>query len=196
MKKSLKPLLVLSGLLFSFVLIFFVLEVLYFRSVYLNFPQTAPPAQMVLVYSGGENRTSVVRQWDKAAPPPVFLFSGWDYKKADLKKATGLVDDRLWVEDKSRTTDQNARYCVPLILQSGDKDLVLALPWYHLPRALFLTRFYLKGMDVMVTPYAGGPLPDHWWSSPYFRLELFKFWGSLLRILLADIGVENWPPHF
>lgn len=164
----------------------------YFTSVLTTLPKEAPAAQMVLVYSGGDDRVSVAGHW--ADPKTLFLFSGWDYNRGSLGKRLGL-GSRMLVEDKARTTDQNARYSAPLIRAAGVQDIVLALPWYHLPRALFLTRLYLRGTGVTVTPYASTPLPSGWALRPQFWEELFKFWGSLGRVGLASLGWETGPSH-
>ena len=95
----------------------------------------------MLVYSGGDDRTSFASRWKET--PSLFLFSGWDYQRAQLLKSLGLPGGKLLVEDKARTTDQNARFCAPVIRSLGVKRVTLALPWYHLPRALFLTRLSL-----------------------------------------------------
>jgi len=150
------------------------------------------PADLVLVYSGPENRTRLVPEWNRKDPAARFLFSGQDYSRQRLETALHL-GDRMTVEDRARTTDQNARYTAPLVRKAGAKRVTLALPWYHLPRALFLTRLYLMGSGVTVTPYATLAAPDHWWLNRNFYAELLKFWGSLARIGLSWFGVENWP---
>lgn len=150
-----------------------------------------PACDLVLIYSGNEDRTEIFREW--TGPRPLFLFSGEDYKSWKLKRERESGKP-FQLENRARTTDQNARYCAPMILKAGAKRVVLALPWYHLPRALFLTRYYLRGNNITVTPYATLPLPAGWFLRPHFWEEMVKFWGSLARIALSWVGVENWPP--
>ncbi len=150
-----------------------------------------PACDLVLIYSGNEDRTEFFREW--TGPRPIFLFSGEDYNSWKLKREVESGKPFL-LENRARTTDQNARYCAPMILRTGAKRVVLALPWYHLPRALFLTRYYLLGRGISVTPYATTPLPSGWFFRPFFWEEMVKFWGSLGRIALSWVGVENWPP--
>lgn len=164
----------------------------YYASVLTGLKSEPPPTDLVMVYSGGDDRLSIAKHWGD--PKTLFLFSGWDYNREGLEKSLGL-GDRMLVEDKARTTDQNARYCAPLIRAAGVHSVVLALPWYHLPRALFLTDYYLKGSGVTVLPYATVPLPSGWVLRPQFWEELFKFWGSLGRVGLASLGWETGPSH-
>ena len=178
--------------LFGFVLLFSLVlpETAYYITVCKNLSASPPSADMVLVYSGGDDRILFAEHWEDAKT--LFLFSGWDYTRERLEKRLEL-GNRMMVEGKARTTDQNARYCAPLVRQAGVHNIVLALPWYHLPRALFLTRYYLMGSGITVTPYATTPLPPGWFLKPHFWEELAKFWGSLFRIGLSWVGIENWP---
>jgi len=180
----------ISVSIFPFLLL---VQFLYYTLEYITPFDVIPEEKLVLVYSGGENRVTGALQVFGDRGLPQFLFSGWDYAKPYLLKATGLNEDRILLEGHAMTTDQNARYSKPLIITTGAKHVVLALPWYHMPRALFLTRFYLLGTGIKVVPYAPFPTPERWWTRREFRLEFVKFWGSLGRIVLAIFGIENWP---
>lgn len=102
---------------------------------------------------------------------------------ADLKKIT--------VDPTAQTTDQNARRAVAFIKRGGYKRVALMVGWFHLPRALFLTRLYLLGSGVTVIPCAKSPLPTYWWKDWLLHREIFKFWGSLGRVALAACGWET-----
>ena len=122
----------------------------------------------------------------------------------------------VYVDTFSRTTDANARQAARFIKRGGYKKVVLDVAWFHLPRALFLTRLYLLGSGVEVIPCAktlppglstiGPGTPNAsasagglstgaaiWWKSRLFHVELFKFWGSLGRVALAAVGLETGP---
>jgi hypothetical protein len=171
------------------------LEVFYFTWVYETLSSKPPEAQLMAVYSGTENREGWTKEWGQSRPSVLFLFSGYDYTENRLESLTGLPISRIILENRARTTDQNACYSAPLIKKTGVKEMVLALPWYHLPRALFLTRYYLLGSGITLKPFATVPLSPDWFFNRWFWEELFKFWGSLGRIGLSWFGIENWPPH-
>lgn len=168
-------------------------EGVYFACIYYSLPKTTPSAELVLVYGGDWKRANFIAGWDGPGPPPIFLISGWNFF---IPNPSILMGKRVQMENQSKTTDQNARYCAPLIIAAGVKKVVLALPWYHLPRALLLTRYYLRGSGVTVEPYATSPLPENWIFNFWFQQEYLKFWGSWIRVGLSWIGIEDWPPHF
>ena len=93
----------------------------------------------------------------------------------------------------SATTDQNARRAANFIIAGGYKVIVLDVDWFHVPRALFLTRLYLLGSGVKVIPCSKTGLPTHWWTKRLFLNELYKFWGSMGRVVLAFFGKETGP---
>ena len=70
---------------------------------------------------------------------------------------------------------------------------LLVTSWYHLPRAYFLTRLYSFGAGIAWDYVGAEPNPPGWWKRPEFRSELVRFWGSIGRVCLAMVGVNNWP---
>ncbi len=89
------------------------------------------------------------------------------------------------------TTDQNARHAAAYLRSKGLHHVELVTSWFHMPRALFLTRIYLWGTGVEVDPLWAEPIPEHWWKAGRFWLEGLKFWGSLMRVVLAEFGWET-----
>ena len=39
--------------------------------------------------------------------------------------------------------------------------------------------------------FSSETVPAGWWSTPAFRSELLKFWGSLGRVVLAFFGISG-----
>ncbi len=182
-------------------LAFFFLTVLlvqwgYFVSVYSSVVQNSSSVELMVVYSG---YTTLFQVWDKANEfkPAKLLISGvdWPMNEITATRPKEWISPKLLVEGRARTTDQNARYSAPLIRTSGVNSIVLLRPWFHLPRALFLTRLYLRGSGIQVTPVFLGGLPADWWLRKEFWFEMIKFWGSLFRVGLAGLGIEEWPQH-
>ncbi len=171
---------------------FFLVEAIYFFIVFNTKYDMPIHMDLVLVYSGYDDRVGFVHNWSEENKSVQFLFSGYPFSREELEKHLSL-GERMLVEERANTTDQNARYSSPLIKKTGVKNVVLALPWYHLPRALILTRFYLWGSGVSVQPYATTPIPEGWWLNSLFWREIVKFWGSWGRVFLSGFGVENWP---
>jgi hypothetical protein len=101
------------------------------------------------------------------------------------------------LDPNATTTDQNARRAAAFIQQGGYHKVVLDVDWFHVPRALFLTRLYLMGSRVEVMACDKTTLPPQWWNQRWFHIELYKFWGSIVRVILAFLGWETGPsgPH-
>ncbi|HVZ80658.1 MAG TPA: YdcF family protein [bacterium] len=150
--------------------------------------------EAVLVYTGEPERVGVGFRHATMDEATLLVTSGWDLDEARLRKTVPKrAGFRILTETKARTTDQNARYLKPMLKEAGVKTAELVLPWYHLPRAYFLTRLYFLGTGIQVIPVADPPAPPGWWRHSVIWVEYVKLWGSLARVGLACLGIENWP---
>ncbi len=95
----------------------------------------------------------------------------------------------------ARTTDQNARNSAAFIRKGGYKRVALVCSWDHGPRALFLARLYLLGSGVQINLYPDEPVPNRYWMTRDFWIQMFRFWGSLGRVGLHLFGIDDWPMH-
>ena len=147
---------------------------------------------LVLYYTG---TTNIHRAMDMALAGPAPLFISGAVSQQDLWEIQKRMQN-LPISDDPRalTTDQNARDSAPYIRQKGYRRVLLVCSWDHLPRALFLTRFYLMCSGVSIVPYSSRPVPHGWWHTRRAWIQLFKFWGSLGRIALHEVGIDSWPP--
>jgi uncharacterized SAM-binding protein YcdF (DUF218 family) len=181
-----------SAMIPVLVLVIFLAEVFYYDQVYSRTSAQFPEGYDLVLLYGGSGRVDHAMDLAEKARTPLYI-SGDDYETREalevMPKGFPIVSD-----PRANTTDQNARYSIPYILQKGYRRVVLVTPWMHLPRALFLTRFYLIGSDVSIIPYADEPAPRNWWDYKEAWVQLFKFWGSLGRIILHWVGINNWPP--
>ena len=143
-------------------------------------------ADLVLVYSGAEGRAAAGLEWSGKLGSKDFLYSGWDLSDPghEFARMGHPKNLRILLEGKAHTTDQNARYCAPILQSTGARTVALVLPWYHLPRSYCLTLFYLRGTGIRGIPVSSPPFPRSWWMSPVIFTEFIKFWGSWGRILL------------
>jgi len=111
-----------------------------------------------------------------------------------IKRSGGLNGATLFVDETyATTTDGNARYAAPLLRDLGVQDVLLVSDWYHLPRSRFLLRSYLGGDKIKIHTYPAHSIPERPWSYPQMQMELFKMWGSVLRVALQWVGIEDWP---
>jgi uncharacterized SAM-binding protein YcdF (DUF218 family) len=114
----------------------------------------------------------------------------------DILKKMGPSRVPITVDPLAMTTDQNARNAVQFIHKGGYRKVLLVTSWFHMPRALFLTRFYLPEAGVIIEPYCSDPIPGDWWIEPDFWGEMIRFWGSIGRVALASVGFEKAWFHF
>ncbi len=179
------------GIILFLVFAVFLVEALYYFRVYSEIVARPEKGYDLVLFYGGAG--SVDQAVKLAMEGPTALFISGDESEA-REALREVPKDLLVVSDpRALTTDQNARYSAPFIRQKGCRRVLLVTGWDHLPRALFLTRFYLMGSGVTVIPCANSPAPKDWWRYPETRVQLFKFWGSLGRIILHEIGINDWP---
>jgi uncharacterized SAM-binding protein YcdF (DUF218 family) len=122
-----------------------------------------------IVYSGGSDS----------------LFGRPSSEAAEAKKllvALGVDSDRIVLEDRSRNTDENARFTRDLVAPRPAEVWLLVTSAYHMPRAMGL--FRRAGFDVAAYPvdyHSEGDASD-------WRLSAEATRG----LLLFDIAVHEW----
>jgi len=173
-------------------LFLFGLQLAYFVPLYKNLnTQLAQDFDLVLTYSDNSNMEPAL-DLARAHHKPLYVSQAhWEVNPFKTHPQTELTE--VHIDPVSETTDQNARHAAAFIRQGVYKRVVLDVGWFHVPRALFLTRLYLLGSGVEVIPCAKTPLPLHWWANRLFHQELYKFWGSIGRVILAFFGWETGP---
>ncbi len=94
----------------------------------------------------------------------------------------------LIVEEKARTTFENALYVKGIVNVNGFKSIILVTSFYHMPRSYFLLRTMLLGSDVKIIPIlvpTGKTNEYNWFQESRGRKlianELIKCWGSLVE---------------
>lgn len=99
----------------------------------------------------------------RATGLPLLVSGGTVYGKrvpeAELMQQTLARDFQVsatWVEDRSRTTAENAAYSSAVLKAAGKKRILLVTQAWHMPRALWAFRH--AGLDTIMAPtgFAGG----------------------------------------
>lgn len=77
----------------------------------------------------------------------------------------GVMEDLFyieaqWLEDKSRNTEENARYSSKLLQDQGITSVILVTHYWHMPRAY--ARFEKYGMRVTAAPMGRGVTKAGW----------------------------------
>ncbi len=190
-------------------------QFIYYWAVYAGKPGPERP-ELVLVYGGttqsDRRGIALARQYQSTA-----YFSEMVQDVRPLLNPEADKNISITIESHARTTDQNARLAAPFIRQRGFNRIALVTTWQHEPRSLLLTRLYLflsgfhltgaypdqpqnrhgapRKASFQVVSCPNEPAPSCFWMEREFWVEYAKLWGSLLRVGLHVIGVDNWPAH-
>lgn len=158
------------------------MEVVWFVLV-LNRPVPPLHAGLLAVY-GGKQSDRDVAGWalEKKGDFDYLAFSDagivfvtdWNRQFGPPKRA------KILLEPDARTTAQNARFVARLIRDHDIKSVMVLTSWWHLPRALFLTKLALMGQGVRVDGIAVGSPVEQEWKEAELWMELLRFWGSLV----------------
>jgi uncharacterized SAM-binding protein YcdF (DUF218 family) len=149
-------------------------------------------ADAVVVFTGDVDRIRTAVRLTRESSAKYLLVSRDQRRLVEgiVKREGGLNGATLFVDDSyAWTTDGNARYAAPLLRDLSVQEALLVTDWYHLPRSLFLLKWYLGFSPVNVRPYPAQGISDRPWEEPQLQAEFFKFWGSLLRLGLYEVGV-------
>ncbi len=164
----------------------FVLEAAWFARV-LATPAPPPRADLLAVYGGDYQRYASGWTLERAGTFRYLVFSDASPGfVAEMERHFGRPRRAtLLLEPNARNTSQNARYVARLAEAHGCRSLMVLTSWWHLPRALFLTRLALlgRGIRVLGWPLASASAPDDRPASvlgdPRVWEEGLRLWGSL-----------------
>ena len=153
---------------------------------------------MIVAFEGSYSRVRMAyRLADQAYAPTLVIspasasrLSQYDHSYRPTRRFNKII------EDKARTTFENALYTRKIIKQNGFKTVNLVTSWNHMPRAYLLLKLLLAGSGTRVKPnsVATGKLDqENWfrtiigWKMIYN--EILKTWGSLFE--MAQYGLDG-----
>jgi len=153
------------------------------------------PPEAVVVYTGSGERIPAGLRLAQTTQAPYFFASRIDptAMDAEAKQAKGLVA-KIEVDGLAETTDGNARAAAGFLKSHGIRRAVLVTSWYHMPRALLLTRLYLSGSKADVRGWHASPSPKRFYLTKVFWREYFNMWGSLYRVIVHELRKRRAAP--
>jgi len=165
----------------AFVVVLLLLQWAWFAWI-LNRPMPPLQADMLAVYGGLPERYRAGWNLEKAGNFTYLVFSDASAQSvADMRLHFGPARHaEVLLEPLARTTAENARYVARLILEHHCRTVLVVTSWWHLPRALFLTRLALLGSGVFIEGVAADEKPERAGRNEQLWLEAARFWGSLL----------------
>ena len=168
-------------------LLLLVLAALLFPGPFLTVDSGPVKADVLVLLGGGSHE-----RWERAAElfkehaAPRILVSGYGDCEINrhLLLAAGVPANVIEVENKSKTTRENAQFTIQLLRERKLKRVILVTSWYHSRRALGCFRHYAPEIKFYSRPsYFASARAD--WSHNRIgnrvRLEYVKLLGYWIR---------------
>lgn len=176
-------------------------QTLCFAYVLTRSPELAP-ADVIVVFEGQVGRTQTAYALaDQGYAPNVIISpaSKQRLKRFDRRFKPKRTFNRI-IEDKARTTFENALLTGKLIERNQFGSVILVTQWSHMPRSYLLLKTMLLGANTRIEPC---PVPtgklkqENWyhhtvgWKMVYN--EMVEIWGSLIEHIRYKITGELPP---
>jgi uncharacterized SAM-binding protein YcdF (DUF218 family) len=140
--------------------------------------ETRPPASAIVITCGSKGRLNLAATLFREGWAPCIVLTGgkigWiqsfegtesSNQALILEKDWGIPADKIIVEEKARSTHDNARNLVPVFASHGlRREIILVTSAYHLPRAV--QTFRKQGFTVH-------PAPTDFQVGPKFDAKLY-----------------------
>ncbi len=174
------------------------LEVGYFAWV-LAGDKALQKADLIVAFEGGYDRVRTAYSLVDQSYAPNLLISPAAEKKLQAyeKRYNPSQPFVRVVEDKARTTLQNAVYTKRMLEDNHFRSAILVTSWDHVPRSYFLLRAMTLGSEVKIQPHpvaTGSVDQTNWyrhrtgWKMVYN--EMVEFWGSLIELARYKVSGE------
>lgn len=145
----------------------------------------AEKEDVIVVFASSPKRIEAGYQLAQAGYAPVLVVSpaGRDKMAAYDRKYDLPAGVTKIIEDRARTTFENAFYTRKIVTDHGFNTLILVTSTYHLPRSALLLRIFLWGTGVKIQLY-GAPAKN---LPKQFYNEMVKLWFSVGEMVLWQL---------
>lgn len=158
---------------------------------------TPEKAEVVVVFNGSTKRVEAGYKLANSGYAPFLVISPARKEKLKIynrKYALPPVVKHI-IEDKARTTFENALYIRRIIEEHHFDSVILVTSFYHLPRSYLLLRAVLIGSNVKVQTLGvsiGELDGENWLNSAKGRKmiynEMVKSWASIVELLSYKVN--------
>ena len=109
---------------------------------------------IVVLGGGSHDRPGRAAELFKEQAAPRVIVSGYGDSEIDrrLLVEAGVPSRAIVVEDRSRTTRENARFTIPLLRELKARRVIIVTSWYHSRRALACFRHYAPEIQFYSRP--------------------------------------------
>ncbi len=154
--------------------------------------QTCEKADLIIILAGdrGERLDHGFALYRRKVAPKILMSGGtavgsanWADIMKDQAIRNGIPAEDVWTQDRSRSTDEDAKYCVEFLSAHPEiRTVCLVTSNYHSRRSLWLFKDALGKRplvlisDPAVPDWQGQP----WWNSDQGRLTIFTEYAKSL----------------
>ncbi len=171
---------------------------------YLYYKDELKPADVIVVLAGEE--TERVEHGAKlfkegwARKDRIILAGGplvWRYTWASLMKEhamyLGVPKNAILLEDKSRTTEEDARFTKEIMNKHGYKSCILVTSPYHSRRATKIFRRIMgDGIKIISSPSDESWFKfDEWWKRKRDRAQVLNEYSKFMWLLIFNLKEES-----
>jgi uncharacterized SAM-binding protein YcdF (DUF218 family) len=146
-------------------------------------PDSQAAIDGIIVLAGHGARTNALALLRQRFPKASFIFSGFKFSASDsenLVARLGVDPARVYMENRPRTTAEDALYCAALLNPNLSQRWLLVTSTLHMPRAVGC--FRAAGFEV--TPY-----PLNFRTKPYRPIAQFAPGAALNQL---DATAKEW----
>jgi uncharacterized SAM-binding protein YcdF (DUF218 family) len=157
------------------------LTVLLFPQEVLTVDSGPVRADVLVVLGGGDERPTRAAELFKQGEAPKILVSGsgdCQSHERSLEK-NGVPAAAIILECDSKTTQENARFSVPLLRQMGARHVIIVTSWYHSRRALHCFEHYAPDIQFYSRPSYFGYARTDWKSNRIYHYVKSEYWKLL-----------------
>jgi uncharacterized SAM-binding protein YcdF (DUF218 family) len=148
-------------------------------------------ADMIIVLGGGAHERPEYAAklfLDHAAPRILISGLGDDEINRRILVRAGVPARDITVENKSKTTRENARFCVPLLRAEKVRSAIIVTSWYHSRRALKTFEHFAPGIKFYSRPSYYQYKHTHW-SRDFSRRVYWEY----IKLPGYWVGYGVWP---
>jgi uncharacterized SAM-binding protein YcdF (DUF218 family) len=144
-------------------------------------------ADVMVVLGGGlRERPERAAELFKAGEAPLIICAGNGDAEANQTCLTnaGVSVTNIWLEPKSRTTRENAKFTIARLRAQHLKSAIIVTSWYHSRRALVCFEHYAPDIKFYSRPSYFGYSREQWRPkgiSGYVKSEYLKLLGYWVR---------------
>lgn len=143
------------------------------------------------IAESASNRYLMGLRLHKALHLPIILSggNGYSYTTSEAAiahrtlKACGVDEKFLLREDRSRNTQENAKYTNQICQQYGFRKIILVTTASHLPRAVML--FQREGLDII-------PYPSNYRSNKETKITAFALTPSYTYLHISSSAIKEY----